>query len=835
MPITGTLAADFGSFYDAVQQSEVVLRSFDADAGKVAGSLAKMADSFSGRKIIAEATQMAAIFDDVKTQGTFTTAELQRMGTVGAEAAAKLRAMGQDVPPGIQRIATAATSVAATLDKIGAESGMQRVASDTREAAAAQETLGTQLGDVVKGFIAIQTARAAYNFASNILNEASALVDLSQQTHINIEDIQLLAGAMKEFGVDADTLAKGIFGLSRRIAGGDDSATHALALMGISLKQVDGLQGKDLFLKIEAGLATLQGSLRDTAASDLFGSRLGMAMAGASEGIGEAMAKAQELNTVFSGESARAMDEYSEAIERMEKSLTSMAANMIGPVAQGFNVVYGAATKLGSLTVFGAMVEDWEASLFGLGTGTEHLTHLLDSLNQKQVETAAAAKAAAAANNDVTAAVDHRTAAERYMATLEANAAVALTAAQLADLAHLKEIGQLTAANAEGIGVKTAQFNKYKAEMDAAKEATKKFAEAYDEITSAGDGWKGTLDGLNASTVEAIRFYLEAGVSQSALATLYGLTATQVKAVATALTQETAAHKLEAKAIEEVTKLWADYTNLIQREGTSAYARAGAAADQWATNTIAAAERAGTATAELYDAVAKIQLEEWRQAGLDMDAINTQLQTHTRQGLQETADQARRTYEDATRYQGVMADEEIQRFRDLADAAQLAADTFGTGFVQNGARAKHALDDTVSAAKAAADQMHAAFALAGGYQAVGVKGKLTDAQLRAAGYVDPLGHVTMLGEAMGYGFAGRAGGGPVDAGTPYMVGERGPELFVPSKGGTIVPNGAGGSRLTVNITVNGSVLGNKDEIARAVGDALMARLRAQGMRMPSNT
>ena len=35
---------------------------------------------------------------------------------------------------------------------------------------------------------------------------------------------------------------------------------------------------------------------------------------------------------------------------------------------------------------------------------------------------------------------------------------------------------------------------------------------------------------------------------------------------------------------------------------------------------------------------------------------------------------------------------------------------------------------------------------------------------------------------------GKAAGGPIMAGTPYMVGERGPELFVPSSAGKIVPN-----------------------------------------------
>lgn len=36
--------------------------------------------------------------------------------------------------------------------------------------------------------------------------------------------------------------------------------------------------------------------------------------------------------------------------------------------------------------------------------------------------------------------------------------------------------------------------------------------------------------------------------------------------------------------------------------------------------------------------------------------------------------------------------------------------------------------------------------------------------------------------------AGRASGGPVSGNTPYMVGEKGPELFMPSGSGTIIPN-----------------------------------------------
>lgn len=48
---------------------------------------------------------------------------------------------------------------------------------------------------------------------------------------------------------------------------------------------------------------------------------------------------------------------------------------------------------------------------------------------------------------------------------------------------------------------------------------------------------------------------------------------------------------------------------------------------------------------------------------------------------------------------------------------------------------------------------------------------------------------------------GRAKGGTVSGNSPYVVGEQGAELFIPSKTGTIVPNGASMGN-TTNVTVN---------------------------------
>jgi hypothetical protein len=81
-------------------------------------------------------------------------------------------------------------------------------------------------------------------------------------------------------------------------------------------------------------------------------------------------------------------------------------------------------------------------------------------------------------------------------------------------------------------------------------------------------------------------------------------------------------------------------------------------------------------------------------------------------------------------------------------------------------------------------------------------------------------------------FSPKALGGAVAAGRPYMVGERGPELFVPGAQGNIVPNNAmGGANIVVNVDASGTEVqgnqGNADQLGRLIGQAVQAELIKQ--------
>ena len=92
---------------------------------------------------------------------------------------------------------------------------------------------------------------------------------------------------------------------------------------------------------------------------------------------------------------------------------------------------------------------------------------------------------------------------------------------------------------------------------------------------------------------------------------------------------------------------------------------------------------------------------------------------------------------------------------------------------------------------------------------------------RAKQFFDQLSRKTPSGVSLPN-FGERAQGGRVTGGMPYLVGEQGPEVFMPGRGGNIVPNdrlgSGGGANITINVTAgmgtNGAQVG--EQIVNAI-------------------
>jgi len=80
-------------------------------------------------------------------------------------------------------------------------------------------------------------------------------------------------------------------------------------------------------------------------------------------------------------------------------------------------------------------------------------------------------------------------------------------------------------------------------------------------------------------------------------------------------------------------------------------------------------------------------------------------------------------------------------------------------------------------------------------------------------------------------FAGfLANGGPAQAGRAYMVGERGPEMFIPRSSGTVIPNnqlGGGGANVVVNVDASGSSVQGDEGSSRQLGALIGAAVQGE--------
>ncbi len=78
------------------------------------------------------------------------------------------------------------------------------------------------------------------------------------------------------------------------------------------------------------------------------------------------------------------------------------------------------------------------------------------------------------------------------------------------------------------------------------------------------------------------------------------------------------------------------------------------------------------------------------------------------------------------------------------------------------------------------------------------------------------------------GLLGFANGGRPPVGRPSIVGEKGPELFVPDKAGTIIPNHAmGGMNIVVNVDASGSNVEGDEQQGRELGRLISVAVQSE--------
>ncbi len=144
-----------------------------------------------------------------------------------------------------------------------------------------------------------------------------------------------------------------------------------------------------------------------------------------------------------------------------------------------------------------------------------------------------------------------------------------------------------------------------------------------------------------------------------------------------------------------------------------------------------------------------------------------------------------------------MLDEQIKKLEDQRQAAIANGDGTAASIRTADAAYDQQLQKLLAIAKQAGDTQAALDKLAGTYTITVRQDVQISNQINKANAID---------KAIAKAIGGRASGGPVMAGTPYIVGEQGPELYVPSQSGKIIPNGmgagGGAAQTTVDVRVS---------------------------------
>jgi hypothetical protein len=525
MPLTGKFEADFESFYDAVQKANASLGGFEGNARKVESQLNRMVDSFSGRKVIQDAAVMTEAVERIGGVSKLTENELKRVGASVSEAVAKMRLMGETVPPEMLKIAEATGEV-----NSGVMALMQNV---------------PVVGQLLGAWSIANLATGLFNFAAGAIEAADNIVTLSQATGVATDDLQRMAYVGEGFNISLEEIGRGVGEFSTRLAKGDTSAVGAVNALGLSVESLMAAGPTEAFLQFADAAGQVQDPMSKSAlVSEAFGDKLGRVLLPALRDLRTEMANVPS-QAIISDEALQRASDFDEKLKQLTITLKGMTV-------EGLNF-FGKLESIKPGTIFEDLLRLWRGSTVEAQTATQATIAMVASHGQ------------AVTNVDL---LNNR------LTALRTEAMAPLSETQQAQILEFQQYGASLTLTAQLVGSNELAVKRFIETNREAETEQKKYAEAMTELQSAGESWQGTLAELEPAMVAGIQHYLEAGVAQGTLATAYGLTATQIKAVATSMAEDKKAAAEAQKAHEQLqqamlTAYEADIARMKTRTETS--------------------------------------------------------------------------------------------------------------------------------------------------------------------------------------------------------------------------------------------------------------------------
>lgn len=235
-------------------------------------------------------------------------------------------------------------------DTANFEAGMKRA---QRQAATSAGGINKSLGLVkagFAGFISGLSVGLITNAIRGALDYAGSLAEVAQQLGVTTRDLQNFRAAAGQSGLSTEEMDKALLKLRTtlgQVEAGAKAPTKALAAIGLSTKELAGLDTGEAFRRIADGLKGITDSSQRAAVEvALFGrtgAKLDTLLAGGSAAINELAAANERLGGVLSDEQIQRADETADKLEQLQ---TVLKAQIAGVVADNANAILQFASAL---------------------------------------------------------------------------------------------------------------------------------------------------------------------------------------------------------------------------------------------------------------------------------------------------------------------------------------------------------------------------------------------------------------------------------------------------------------------------------------------------------
>ncbi|MCY2927781.1 MAG: hypothetical protein NT031_20550 [Planctomycetota bacterium] len=211
------------------------------------------------------------------------------------------------------------------------QAGLKKAAARLKGWGKAVTSAGKKL-TMIGGAIVAPMAAAAHAFAES----GDQLAEMSARTGASVESLSVLSYAAGKTGVDMGSLEKGISKMQRTLyqaAGGSKNAQQALGVLGLTIKDLDGLSPDQQFQLIGERLSQIEDpAIKAAVAMQIFG-RAGVQllpmMEGGAKGFQKYRDRLDELGGPTTTAAAEAGHELSKALDDV-KFATGRATKEVG-------------------------------------------------------------------------------------------------------------------------------------------------------------------------------------------------------------------------------------------------------------------------------------------------------------------------------------------------------------------------------------------------------------------------------------------------------------------------------------------------------------------------